>query len=224
MASFIQSRMHLNSSLNPESCNYITSNSTLIKFNKNNHLGTQKTTSCKWLNVISFDSSHFGGVKVKENNNILKKKIGSNTIRCTAEGVERGWFRGGEEGRFVVAERLKVVALLGGVMCLCNADRVVMSVAIVPLAAKHGWNSSFLGIVQSSFLWGYILSSTVGGALVDKYGGKKVIAWGAGLWSLATLLTPWASNHSTITLLVMRAFFGLAEGVAMPAMNTLLSR
>ncbi|KAG9155920.1 hypothetical protein Leryth_004167, partial [Lithospermum erythrorhizon] len=37
-------------------------------------------------------------------------------------------------------------------------------------------------------------------------------------------LTPWASNHSTITLLVMRAFFGLAEGVAMPAMNTLLSR
>ncbi|KAG9155929.1 hypothetical protein Leryth_004169 [Lithospermum erythrorhizon] len=181
MASFIQSRMHLNSSLNHESCNYITSNSTLIKFNKNNHLGTQKTTSCKWLNVISFGSSHFGGVKVKENNNTLKKKIGSNTIRCTAEGVERGRFRGGEEGRFVVAERLKVVALLGGVMCLCNADRVVMSVAIVPLAAKHGWNSSFLGIVQSSFLWGYILSSTVGGALVDKYGGKKVIAWGAGL-------------------------------------------
>lgn len=64
----------------------------------------------------------------------------------------------------------------------------------------------------------------VGGALVDKYGGKKVIAWGAGLWSLATLLTPWASNHSTISLLIMRAFFGLAEGVAMPAMNTLLAR
>lgn len=64
----------------------------------------------------------------------------------------------------------------------------------------------------------------IGGALVDKYGGKKVIAWGAALWSLATLLTPWAANHSTVSLLAIRAFFGLAEGVALPSMNTLLSR
>lgn len=51
-----------------------------------------------------------------------------------------------------------------------------------------------------------------------------MIAWGAALWSLATLLTPWAANHSTISLLAIRAFFGLAEGVALPSMNTLLSR
>ncbi|KAH0638329.1 hypothetical protein KY290_038158 [Solanum tuberosum] len=106
----------------------------------------------------------------------------------------------------------------------CWWKKVVMSVAIVPLAAKHGWSNAFLGIVQSSFLWGYIFSSVIGGALVDKYGGKKVIAWGAALWSLATLLTPWAANHSTISLLAIRAFFGLAEGVALPSMNTLLSR
>ncbi|KAI3759892.1 hypothetical protein L1987_50276 [Smallanthus sonchifolius] len=85
-------------------------------------------------------------------------------------------------------------------------------------------NSSFLGIVQSSFLWGYIFSSVIGGALVDKYGGKRVIAWGVFLWSLATLVTPWAANHSTMSLLVARAFFGLAEGVAMPSMNLILSR
>lgn len=124
----------------------------------------------------------------------------------------------------MVGERYKVVALVGMVMCLCNADRVVMSVAIVPLAAQHGWSSSFLGIVQSSFLWGYIFSSVIGGALVDKYGGKQVMAWGVALWSLATLLTPWAANHSTFALLVARAFFGLAEGVALPCMNTILSR
>lgn len=69
-----------------------------------------------------------------------------------------------------------------------------------------------------------MFSSIIGGALVDKYGGKKVIAWGAALWSLATLLTPWAANHSTTSLLAIRAFFGLAEGVALPAMNHLLSR
>ncbi|KAF5785522.1 putative ABC-type phosphate transporter [Helianthus annuus] len=67
-------------------------------------------------------------------------------VRCTAEGIERG-----QDSNFVMPERLKVVALMACVMCLCNADRVIMSVAVVPLAAKHGWNSSFLGIVQVVF-------------------------------------------------------------------------
>lgn len=75
-------------------------------------------------------------------------------VKCTAEGIERGMFvgrreRGGEAKQLVrVPERFKVVVLLACVMCLCNADRVVMSVAIVPLAAQKGWTSSFLGVVQ----------------------------------------------------------------------------
>lgn len=69
-----------------------------------------------------------------------------------------------------------------------------------------------------------MFSSVIGGALVDKYGGKRVIAWGAALWSVATLLTPWAANYSTATLLSVRAFFGLAEGVALPSMNNLISK
>lgn len=47
-----------------------------------------------------------------------------------------------------IPERFKVVALMACVMCLCNADRVVMSVTVVPLASKFGWSTSFLGIVQ----------------------------------------------------------------------------
>lgn len=47
-------------------------------------------------------------------------------------------------------ERAKVVALVAAVMLLCNAHRVVMSVAVVPLAAQYGWSSAFLGIVQVS--------------------------------------------------------------------------
>ncbi|KAL1321615.1 hypothetical protein HN51_066466 [Arachis hypogaea] len=149
----------------------------------------------------------------------------STNVRCTAEGIDGGMFigkRAKEEG-VRIPERFKVVSLVACVMCLCNADRVVMSVAVVPLASKYGWSSSFLGIVQSSFLWGYIFSSVVGGALVDRYGGKRVLAWGVLLWSLATLLTPLAANHSTTSLLAIRAFFGLAEGVALPSMSTLMS-
>ncbi|KAK8600125.1 hypothetical protein V6N13_060055 [Hibiscus sabdariffa] len=156
----------------------------------------------------------------------IPKKKERETVRCTAEGIERRILvpREPSAAALRIPERFKVVALMACVMCLCNADRVVMSVAVVPLADKLGWSSSFLGVVQSSFLWGYIFSSVIGGALVDKYGGKRVMAWGAALWSLATLLTPWAANHSTAALLAVRAFFGLAEGVALPSMSTILSR
>ncbi|BBH06239.1 phosphate transporter 4 [Prunus dulcis] len=170
--------------------------------------------------------------KKKENRGVSEGKAMGGDVY--GGGIERGMLmgnRGGGSGEAAAAkkaisvpERFKVVALLACVMCLCNADRVVMSVAIVPLAAKNGWTSSFLGVVQSSFLWGYIFSSVIGGALVDKYGGKRVMAWGVAMWSLATLLTPWAANHSTTSLLAVRAFFGLAEGVALPSMSTLLSR
>ncbi|KAK1398290.1 putative anion transporter 3, chloroplastic [Heracleum sosnowskyi] len=178
--------------------------SRLVSFRKT-HLGFDHNFQRKLGSLAFFNgdkrriSGNDGGFVLKKNDEKKQRGLG---VRCTAEGIERGILVGGRG----------------------EEDRVVMSVAIVPLAAKHGWSSSFLGIVQSSFLWGYIFSSVIGGVLVDKYGGKKVIAWGVALWSLATVLTPWAANHSTFSLLAVRAFFGLAEGVALPSMNTLLSR
>lgn len=62
------------------------------------------------------------------------------------------------EAGFVIPERLKLVALMAMVMCLCNADRVVMSVAIVPLASRYGWSSSILGIVQVITLFTFLCS------------------------------------------------------------------
>jgi hypothetical protein len=38
--------------------------------------------------------------------------------------------------------------MLALALALCNADRVVMSVAIVPLSLAHGWSRSFSGVVQ----------------------------------------------------------------------------
>ncbi|XP_010256679.1 PREDICTED: probable anion transporter 3, chloroplastic [Nelumbo nucifera] len=181
--------------------------------------------------IITWEKSQHGKEKTRRADQWLrngedKKATGGGLTRCRAEGVERGFLVGGGcEGWLLgVPERLKVVVLVAFVMCLCNADRVVMSVSIVPLAVRHGWSTSFLGIVQSSFLWGYVFSSVIGGALVDRYGGKRVMAWGVAVWSMATLLTPWAADHSIGMLLATRAIFGLAEGVALPSMNTLLSR
>ncbi|XP_020550553.1 probable anion transporter 4, chloroplastic isoform X2 [Sesamum indicum] len=65
---------------------------------------------------------------------------------------------------------------------------------------------------------------SAGGTLVDRYGGKVVMAWGVALWSLATLLTPWAAETSLLTLLAMRMLLGIAEGVALPCMNNMIAR
>lgn len=54
---------------------------------------------------------------------------------------------------FITSERVKVVAMLALALALCNADRVVMSVAIVPLSLSHGWSRSFAGIVQVVLLY-----------------------------------------------------------------------
>ncbi|GAB2283239.1 Probable anion transporter 4, chloroplastic [Dionaea muscipula] len=125
---------------------------------------------------------------------------------------------------FLTSERVKVVIMLALALALCNADRVVMSVAIVPLSLSHGWSTSFAGVVQSSFLWGYLASPIAGGALVDYYGGKIVMSWGVALWSLSTFLTPWAADASLWALLATRAMLGIAEGVALPSMNHMISR
>jgi hypothetical protein len=49
---------------------------------------------------------------------------------------------------FWTTERAKVVMMVAVAMALCNADRVIMSVAIVPLSVQHNWSTSFSGIVQ----------------------------------------------------------------------------
>ena len=71
---------------------------------------------------------------------------------------------------------------------------------------------------------GYLLTQIAGGVWADRFGGKRVLAFGVVWWSLATALTPVAANLGLPVLLAARACMGIGEGVAMPAMNTLLSR
>ena len=64
----------------------------------------------------------------------------------------------------------------------------------------------------------------VGGVWADRIGGKLVLGFGVVWWSLATILTPIAAGMSLPMLLAARACMGIGEGVAMPAMNNLLSK
>eukprot|EP00793_Prasinoderma_coloniale_P001496 PRCOL_00003300-RA len=103
-------------------------------------------------------------------------------------------------------------------------DRVNLSIAMLPMSEEFGWGPSTKGLVQSSFFWGYLLTQVAGGVWADRMGGKVVLGFGVLWWSLATVLTPVAARAGLPTLLLCRAMMGVGEGVAMPAMNTLLSR
>ena len=48
---------------------------------------------------------------------------------------------------------------------LCNMDRVNMSIAILPMSQQYGWDSATVGLVQSSFFWGYLLTQVGLGVL-----------------------------------------------------------
>ncbi|KAL3693921.1 hypothetical protein R1sor_007572 [Riccia sorocarpa] len=123
-----------------------------------------------------------------------------------------------------IPKRWVVVILCFFSFLLCNMDRVNMSIAIMPMAAEFGWSPTTVGLVQSSFFWGYLLTQIAGGVWADKLGGKQVLGFGVVWWSLATIATPLAAKIGLPALFFVRACMGVGEGVAMPAMNNLLSR
>lgn len=135
-----------------------------------------------------------------------------------AEGVQqtKPWWE--------IPKRWVIVLLCFFAFLLCNMDRVNMSIAILPMSKEFNWNSATVGLIQSSFFWGYLLTQIVGGIWADKIGGKRVLGFGVIWWSVATVLTPIAARIGLPFLLVMRAFMGIGEGVAMPAMNNILSK
>ncbi|CAN8315290.1 unnamed protein product [Cochlearia groenlandica] len=121
-------------------------------------------------------------------------------------------------------KRWVIVLLCFSAFLLCNMDRVNMSIAILPMSAEYGWNPATVGLIQSSFFWGYLLTQIAGGIWADTVGGKMVLGFGVVWWSVATILTPIAAKLGLPFLLVVRAFMGIGEGVAMPAMNNILSK
>lgn len=121
-------------------------------------------------------------------------------------------------------ERFRVVFLCFVSFVICNCDRINISVAILPMAKYYGWSQTTVGIIQSAFFWGYVLTQIPGGYLADKYGGKQVLAAGVVVWSAMTLLTPIAASTNIGVLLLTRALLGVGEGVAMPAMNNMISK
>lgn len=84
------------------------------------------------------------------------------------------------------------------------------------------FRDAHFGCSVSKFL--RLIIKIPGGYLSDKYGGKNVLSFGVVAWSLMTFVTPLAASASLPLLLAARALLGVGEGVAMPAMNGMISK
>jgi len=60
-----------------------------------------------------------------------------------------------------IPERFLVVFLCFLSFVICNMDRVNVSVAILPMSKEFGWSQSTVGVIQSSFFWGYLVTQVV---------------------------------------------------------------
>jgi MFS family permease len=118
------------------------------------------------------------------------------------------------------------LAALVVVIFLCTLvnyiDRVNISVTAPQMIEEYGWDSASLGVVFSSFFWGYLLLQMPSGWLVDRYGARRMMFGSTILWALFTLLT--AFPKSILGLSAVRAGLGAAEAPNMPALTALVGR
>lgn len=117
----------------------------------------------------------------------------------------------------------KVVILCSVANFINAADRVIMPIAIIPMASEFNWSLSWQGWILSAFAFGYFTSQIIGANAVNKYGGRRVLCFSVLLWSLSTIATPLAASYLP-ALITTRVLLGLGEGLGLPTIFQLFAQ
>ncbi len=91
---------------------------------------------------------------------------------------------------------------------------------VAPLAAERG-----LAVVSSYYLCysaGAIATRFCGGRLADRYGERRLLPWGIGLYALGLLLLP--ATSGALLFKLAGIFAGAGHGLLFPTLNTLAVR
>ncbi|KAL8618451.1 hypothetical protein ACOMHN_049868 [Nucella lapillus] len=86
------------------------------------------------------------------------------------------------------------------------------------------WSKPLQGLILGAFFWGYLLLQVIGGLVSEKFGAKKVIAFGMFPVAILSLLSPVCARADPYLFVVVRMLIGLGEGVMYPAAQALWSR
>lgn len=119
-------------------------------------------------------------------------------------------------------KRWKTVFLLTICYIVLYMDRSCMSMAVPSMMEHFGWSATQFGLVSTAFFIGYACTQIPGGWLADRFGGSKVVMFGAIWWSLFVFLTPFGATLGL--MIVIRIVMGAGEGVSLPAMSTIIAQ
>jgi ACS family glucarate transporter-like MFS transporter len=106
-------------------------------------------------------------------------------------------------------------------------DRVNISIASGSIADAYQLSDVQLGKVFSAMLVGYALFQTIGGRLADRFGSRRVLAWGVAWWGVFTALTalvPSKIAGAVFIFAAIRFLLGAGEAVIYPSANQFVSR
>jgi MFS family permease len=113
-----------------------------------------------------------------------------------------------------------VVFLLALAVFINYVDRGNLATAGPVIKDQLGLSATELGLLLSMFYWTYTPGQILAGWLGEKINPYRALALGLGLWSLATVLTGFAT---TFTMLIgLRLLLGLGESAIFPCSSKLL--
>jgi len=101
------------------------------------------------------------------------------------------------------------------------ADRILMSVAIIPISHELALDPRKAGMLLSAFYVSYALMQLAGGWLSDRYGSRIVVVLCIVMWSVFTSATSLAWSFAS--LLAIRFMFGVGEGSFPPASSVTIA-
>ena len=102
-----------------------------------------------------------------------------------------------------------LVALLVAAGCVNYVDRSTLSIANHDIAGQLHLSPGQMGGLLSAFAWAYALCQLPVGALTDRVGPRRMLAWGMGFWSLAQIVSGFVLNFGQF--IAARMALGVGE-------------
>ncbi len=119
----------------------------------------------------------------------------------------------------VASPRLKTIQRTALAMLVLSGavntiDRAALAIANPLIRHDLGLSLSEMGLLLSAFLWAYAFSQLPIGAMIDRFGPRRVLAAGLAVWSIAQLLCGLVT--STAQFFAARVLLGIGEAPQFP--------
>ncbi len=113
------------------------------------------------------------------------------------------------------ARRWKTLAVLALSLLIIGLDNTVLNVALPTLQTEFSASGSTLQWIVDSYLLSFAGVLLTMGTLGDRFGRKRALQWGLGIFGGASVLAAFAQNADQ--LIVLRAVMGIGGAMIMPA-------